>query len=178
MLCRGAAVAASFVLLMGFTNSPAGGELRLCLRSEPRTFDPLMVEDESSEVIRYLTGGVLVRINRATQQAEPELAVSWQILENGRRIDFRLRRDVRFSDGTPFTAQDVAYTMRRVMDRDLHAPAADAFRSGNGTVTTTIHAPDSITIRFGAPVAGLPAEFDQLPVLSSVSPLRAEMTGR
>ena len=47
----------------------SGGELRFCLRSEPKTFNPLLVEDEASETIRYLTGGVLVRVSRATLKA-------------------------------------------------------------------------------------------------------------
>lgn len=34
----------------------AQGELRFCLRSEPKTFDPLKVEDDASVVVRYLTG--------------------------------------------------------------------------------------------------------------------------
>ncbi len=50
-----------------------GGELRFCLRSEPKTFNPLMVEDEASETVRYLTDGVLIRVNRQTQELEPEL---------------------------------------------------------------------------------------------------------
>jgi peptide/nickel transport system substrate-binding protein len=45
----------------------AQGELRFCLRSEPKTFDPLKVEDDASVAIRYLTGGTLVRMNRQTQ---------------------------------------------------------------------------------------------------------------
>src|SRR5262249_33906945 len=45
----------------------SGGELRFCLRSEPKTFNPLLAADDSSETIRYLTGGVLVRVNRMTQ---------------------------------------------------------------------------------------------------------------
>ena len=32
-----------------------GGELRFCLRSEPKTFDPLKVEDDASESIRQTT---------------------------------------------------------------------------------------------------------------------------
>ena len=33
-----------------------------------------MAEDNNSEIIRYLTGGVLLRINRVTQKLDPELA--------------------------------------------------------------------------------------------------------
>ena len=162
-------LAVSGLLLAAFVTVPHESELRLCLHAEPRTFDPLMVEDESSEAVSYLTSGVLVRLNRATEQPEPELAVSWKISEKGRRIDFKLRHGVRFSDGTPFTSADVAWTIHRAMDPALHSPIGDAFRTGSGEVETTLHGLDAITIRFPAPVAGLPAQFDTLPILSAIS---------
>ena len=84
--------------------SQSGGELRFVLRSEPKTFNPMLVDDESSETIRYLTGGVLIRLNRKTQALEPELAVSWKVSEAGKKIKFRLRDGLSFSDGTPFNA--------------------------------------------------------------------------
>src|ERR1035441_2576300 len=59
-----------------------GGELRLSIRSEPPSFHPALADSDSAETIRYLTGGVLVRVNRSNQQLEPELATSWKI-ENG-----------------------------------------------------------------------------------------------
>jgi len=85
-----------------------GGELRFCLRSEPKTFNPMMVEDEASETIRYLSGGVLIRVNRQTQELEPELATGWKISARGQSITLQLRQGVVFSDGTPFSAEDVA----------------------------------------------------------------------
>src|SRR5579872_3074608 len=147
-----------------------GGELRFCLRSDPKTFNPLLVEDEASETIRYLTGGVLIRVNRLTQELEPELATSWKISQHGRAITFRLRQGVFFSDGTPFTAEDVAYTIRALMDPALHSTTGDAFRSAPGEVTTTVSAPDQIAIVFPAPVAGIERLFDQVAILSSRSP--------
>src|SRR5580765_1462884 len=108
-----------------------GGELRFCLRSEPKTFNPLVV-DESSETIRYLTGGVLVRVNRLTLKAEPELAASWKVSEGGKRIRFKLREGLKYSDGTPFSAADVAYTLQQLMDPALHSSTGDAFRSADG----------------------------------------------
>ena len=45
----------------------SGGELHFCLHGEPKTFNPLLVEEDSSETIRYLTGGVLIRLNRQTR---------------------------------------------------------------------------------------------------------------
>jgi peptide/nickel transport system substrate-binding protein len=163
-------------LLVGFAITAAtlvaqwGGELRFCLRSDPKTFNPLLVEDEASEAVRYLTGGVLIRVNRLTQELEPELATSWKISRHGRAITFQLRHVVSFSDGTPFTANDVAYTIHALMDPALHSPTGDSFRSAPGDVAATISAPDQITIVFPAPVAGLERLFDQVAILSARSP--------
>ncbi|HEX5228614.1 MAG TPA: ABC transporter substrate-binding protein [Bryobacteraceae bacterium] len=147
----------------------AASELRFCLRGDPKTFNPLLAEEESSGAIRYLTGGVLIRLNRYTKELEGELATKWKVSENGRRIDFDLRRGVRFSDGTPFTCQDVAYTMRLLMDPAVHAPAADGFRSAPGDVTTTCSG-FTASVRFPAPVAALASQFDDVAILSATSP--------
>ena len=146
------------------------GELRFCLRAEPKTFDPLKVEDEASMAVRYLTGGVLVRMNRQTQALEPELAQSWKVSKDGRQITFKLRSGVSFSDGTPFSAEDVAYTVQQLMDPALHSSTGDAFRSGPGNTETKILSPTQVTITFPAPVAGLDRQFDQVAILSAHSP--------
>jgi peptide/nickel transport system substrate-binding protein len=147
----------------------AANELRFCLRNEPKTFDPAMVEDDASETIRYLTGGVLMRVNRLTQELEPELATSWKVIENGRAITLHLRDNVKFSDGTPFSSDDVAYTFRRLMDSAMHSATGDAFRSGEGSLEAIPDGPRKITLRFPAPVAGLDRMFDQAAVESAHS---------
>lgn len=156
--------------LSGRAVAQGGGELRFCLRMEPKTFDPLRVEDEASAAIRYLTGGVLVRVNRQTQELEPELAQSWKVSKDGRTITFSLRSGISFSDGRPFSAQDVAYTMQQLMDPALHSATGDAFRSGTGNVETKVISPTQISITFPAPVAGLDRLFDQVAILSERSP--------
>src|SRR6478672_7769077 len=102
------------LVLLGFISvfAQSGGELRFCLRSEPKTFNPLLVEDEASETIRYLTGGVLVRVNRLTLKAEPGVATSLEVSEGGRGIRFKLREGLKDFDGTSFSAEDGAYTMQ------------------------------------------------------------------
>lgn len=149
-----------------------GSELRFCIRSDPKTFNPLLVDDDASETVRYLTGGVLVRLNRATQQLQPELATSWKVSRGGSAISFVLRPDLRFSDGTPFTAADVAYTMQKLMDPALHSTTGDAFRSGTGAVVTRVTGKYALTIDFPAPLAGLDKLFDQVAILSASSPLK------
>ncbi|HTB19023.1 MAG TPA: ABC transporter substrate-binding protein [Bryobacteraceae bacterium] len=158
------------LLLGGAVVTGAGNELRFCLRTDPKTFNPLLVEDESSATVRFLTGGVLIRLNRYTQELEGELATKWKVSENGRRIDFELRHGVRFSDGTPFTCQDVAYTMRRLMDPALHSPVSDPLRSAPGDVETKCAGPSEATVRFPGAVADLAAQFDQVAMVSATSP--------
>jgi len=162
----------SIMLLLGIGCSFAqtGGELRFCLRSEPKTFNPLLVEDESSETIRYLTGGVLVRVNRLTLKAEPDVAASWKVSDGGKRIRFKLRDGLKYSDGTPFSAVDVAYTMQQLMDPSLHSSTGDAFRSSQGKLVTEVISPNEIQIDFPAPVANLVNLFDTVAILSSKSP--------
>ena len=152
----------------------SGGELRFCLHTEPKTFNPILVDDEASETIRYLTGGVLLRLNRRTQTLEPELAESWKVTQKGRRISFHLRAGVRFSDSTPFSADDVAFTMRLLMDPQLHSPTGDSFRSGEGQLQITISDSLNISLLFPSPVAGLDRLFDQVAIVSAHS-LKKEM---
>jgi peptide/nickel transport system substrate-binding protein len=148
----------------------SGGVLHFCLHGEPKTFNPILVEDEASENIRYLTGGVLIRLNRQTQALEPGLATSWQLSKDGRKITFQLRKGLYFSDGTAFTSEDVAYTMKMLMDPQLHSGTGDAFRSGEGAVEVQTPSPETVTIIFPARVAGLEQLFDQVAILSAHSP--------
>ena len=171
MAIRNKAVLAALCVgfLLGAAWAQGGGELRFCLRTEPKTFDPLKVEDDSSASIRYLTGGVLVRLNRQTQALEPELAQSWKVSKDGRQITFKLRSGILFSDGTPFSAEDVAYTMQRLMDPALHSATGDAFRSGTGNLETKVISANQVSITFPAPVAGLDRLFDQVAIVSAHS---------
>ncbi len=148
----------------------SGGELRFCLRTEPKSLNPVLAENEADETVRYLTGGVLARINRSSQDLEPELATSWKVTNGGKTITFKLRDGLRFSDGTPFSADDVAYTMQQLMDPALHSPTGDAFRSGDGKVETHVFDKDRVSITFPAPLAGLDRLFDQVAIMSAKSP--------
>ena len=147
-----------------------GGELRLAIRSEPHSLHPALAETDAEDTFRYLTGGVLVRVNRVTQEPEPELATSWNIEQGGRAIVFHLRKGLCFSDGTPFTADDVAYTMQVLMDPQMHSPTGDAFRSGPGEIAAVVRDPDTVAIVFPRPVAAAARLFDQVAILSRRPP--------
>jgi peptide/nickel transport system substrate-binding protein len=161
-------------LSIGGRCQASGRELRACLHAEPKTFNPALVEDDASETIRYLTGGVLIRINRLTQALEPELARAWEIADRGRTIRFQLREGLKFSDGTPFTAADVAFTFRTLLSPEMHSPTADSFRSGVGSIRTAVQGPAQVSLTFPAPVAGLERLFDQVAIVSARSPIKEQ----
>ncbi len=140
-------------------------ELRLCLSSEPKTFDPLKVSEQSSEIVRYLTGGVLVRVNRVTDQLQPELAESWKLSDGGRTITFHLRAGLKFSNGAPLTANDVARTFNAALDPKQAAPVGDIFRSEQGTPEARAISPLDVTIHYAQPKPGIDRLFDALSIV-------------
>jgi peptide/nickel transport system substrate-binding protein len=140
-------------------------ELRFAIAGDPKTFDALHVSEENSEVVRYLTGGVLVRVNRATDQVQPELAESWEIMEGGRAISFHLRAGLRFSDGSALMADDVARTLRTALDPKQASPAGDAFRSDKGNPEIKVTGPRDVTLRYPGPRPGLDRLFDSLSIV-------------
>ena len=91
---RAIAITAICLALLAQATAQGGGELRFCLRARPKTFHPLKVDDDASAAIRYLTGGVLVRVNRQTQQIKPGLAVSWKVSKDRTEISFSLARRI------------------------------------------------------------------------------------
>ncbi len=109
-------------------------------------------------------------MNRHTQELEPELAESWKVSQDSKQITFKLRHGVHFSDGTPFAAEDVAFTVRRLMDPSVHSPVGDDFRTGTGEVAIKVIAPDQISITFPAPVVNLDRQFEEVAIMSAHSP--------
>lgn len=164
--------AAALIALAANSAAPAfsggaPGELRFSLHAEPKTLDPLLMADESEETLRYLTEGVLIRINRLTQQPEPELAVSWKIYPDGKKVVFQLRRGVTFPDGSPFTSEDVVHTFRCLLDPTLHSAIADTFKTEKGAVRVTAAGPYSVVADFPAPASGIERMFDQVAIVSA-----------
>src|SRR5665647_1278431 len=74
----------------------------------------------------------------------PDLAERWETGDGGKSYTFYLRRDVRWHDRTPFTSDDVLFTINSVQSTEFqgNAEVADIWR--NATVTQV----DDFTIRF------------------------------
>ncbi|MEN6467079.1 MAG: ABC transporter substrate-binding protein, partial [Syntrophaceae bacterium] len=72
---------------------------------------PLLSSDSASHSIAGMIFNGLVKYDRNIQVVG-DLAESWDISKNGLVITFHLRKNVRWHDGRPFTAEDVLYTYK------------------------------------------------------------------
>ena len=125
-------------------------ELAWALRYDPKTLDPAKVDDQASELVRYLTGGVLVRLNRRNLSLEPMLAERWTLSADGKSMTLHLRPNLRFSDGMPLTAADVVATFQHVLSPDTGATVAEEFIQ---PTKVNVEASDPLTVHLHLPVA-------------------------
>ncbi|SVA06854.1 uncharacterized protein METZ01_LOCUS59708 [marine metagenome] len=138
--------------------APRQGGVFNTLWSDPPTIDPHLVTDGTSYgvVIEVFSG--LVRLgSNPVNPFEPDLAESWSVLENGTVYEFKLRKDLKFSNGDPVTAQDFKWSFERAAHPDTASTVAEEFLGDivgikeivEGTATTAegIEVVDERTLR-------------------------------
>ena len=180
--CSRFAQSVSALLAVAFAVTCAGqaaprlpGELAWTIGYDPKTFDPAKVDDQESELVRYLTAGVLLRFNRSTQKVEPQLAESWNLSPDGKVLVFKLRGGLQFSDGSSLKAKDAAWSIRRVLLEATHAPVAEEFLSASGV---TVETPDERTVIVHLPkrVIGIGKVFDEIAIEPAEHPSEGRIT--
>lgn len=87
-----------------------GGKVVLAAVSGPKTLNNLITQETSSSDITRLMNRGLVEVNPVTFEIEPALAARWEFSDDHRVVTFYLRQGVKFSDGKPFSADDVVFT--------------------------------------------------------------------
>lgn len=103
---------------------PQDDTLRAAMAGEILNLDYLYTTRREYIVIAQMTDATLFTMNPENQQIEPGVALSYEFIDD-MTIEVQLRDDVRFHDGTPLTATDVAYTYNWVVDEssESHAQA-------------------------------------------------------
>jgi peptide/nickel transport system substrate-binding protein/oligopeptide transport system substrate-binding protein len=101
--------------------------LRLPLRApDVRTFDPALAADlDSIRIVDTMFTG-LVQLDDHLR-VRPQLASSWEVSPDGLTWIFHLKPGLTFSDGTPLTSHDVAYSIDRALQADLKSPTSPTF---------------------------------------------------
>ena len=112
---------------------PAGaaeGSVRIALEA-PSDLDPARTGDAQSSAIVSQLFETLTTFDESLE-LRPALAESWRVEEDGRRVVFRLRPDLRFSDGSPLHATDVLRSWLRVIDPASPSPLASLLADVRG----------------------------------------------
>lgn len=127
-LLGGAAAAAAVVGpfgMAGAARAQEGGDLVVGISSDIATLDPQMSPiDVFRHTIRSTVFEALVFINPETLTADPLLADSWEASADGLTLTFKLKSGVTWHNGSPFTAADVVYSIKRVQDAATGSPFA------------------------------------------------------
>ena len=132
-----------------------GGQITLAAISDPRSFNPILAKETSTTAITGHLFEGLVRINGITLEPEPCLAKSWEVTSGGLVWTFHLREGVEWSDGKPFTADDVVFTFNKLIyNEDIHASARDIFTIADKQLR--VEKVDKLTVKFALPVKFAP----------------------
>jgi len=96
--------------------------------SDIATLDPALVlqtDQASMSAISMLYIG-LVQLDD-NLQIQAQLAQSWSVSSDGLNWTFHLRHNLKFSDGTPLTSADVAYSIDRALQPTTKSPVAPIY---------------------------------------------------
>lgn len=117
--------------------------------AEPKSLDPAAVTAVNDFRILINMYDGLTRYKDGTLEAEPALAESWTISEDGKTYTFKLREGVKFHDGSEFNAEAVKFNFERMLNKDHPyydtGPFPLAFFFGS---VESITAVDPLTVEF------------------------------
>lgn len=125
----------------------AGGTLVIAIGHDPGHLNPAITTAGHTHQVADSIFSGLVRLDRDLRP-QPELARSWQVLDEGRTIRFELEPAARWHDGEPVTSRDVAFSFEQVLLRH-HART----RAGLGHRIQAIETPSDheVVFRLDAP---------------------------
>jgi len=133
----------------------AGGHLKIALTSNLNTLDPAKAKGGDEYIYMFLVFNGLTVIDR-NMNLQPDLAHKWESSNNLKTWTFYLRKGVKFHHGREMTAEDVAFTIERLMDKATGSKARVNF-----LIVEKIDVVDKYTISFhlNTPYAGFPDIF-------------------
>jgi peptide/nickel transport system substrate-binding protein len=133
--------------------------LRMARNQEPGIFIPWLIDDNTA---LFTMGNVydgLLRVTKDGASVEPALATNWDTSADGLTWTFHLRPDVKFSDGTPLTSNDVKVSL------DLARAGQRSVWKDNYKAIKEIQTPDpmTVTVILNQPHAPLLSELAMFP---------------
>ncbi len=95
--------------------SQSGAILKLSLGAEPSILNPLLVTDSASMGVTGLVFSGLTRVN-SDLKIEPDLADHYTLSPDGKVYTFYLKKNILWHDGVRFKADDVVFTLEKLLD--------------------------------------------------------------
>jgi peptide/nickel transport system substrate-binding protein len=123
-----------------------GGTIRVAHLTPSGAVDPLTVTDPPGLALINQTGEFLIDDDGEKLTLHPALALSWKANAKGDVWTFKLRPNVKFHNGQPMTAKDVAATFNRLADPDAGSAALSVLK---GVLSkNAVKATDDLTVEF------------------------------
>jgi len=130
--------------------------------SDAVTLDPNLAYEESGILADLQMYSTLVRfpVGNLTQ-VRPSVASSWDVSRDTRTYTFHLKHGIKFSSGNPLTADDVVYSLQRVVSlpKDPASWLITQMGIDDKTITTAVTAPDPYTVVITLPKPFSPGAF-------------------
>jgi peptide/nickel transport system substrate-binding protein len=145
------AAAAAFTTFLSLATSASAGELTVAAGADLRSSEPGVNRDDTADAVLSHVVETLVTL-RDDLGIAPLLAASWAVEDDGRSYRFTLRDGVRFHDGTPLTAEAVAWNWSRFLAADSRWYCRSLFDGSNrtraGLHVLEVRAVDRLTLLF------------------------------
>ena len=139
-----------FFIALGVVNcggnySIPNDHIRIHLDADPATLNPMTATDAYASMINNYIFDTLIEQDKDTLDWIPNIATHWDISKDKKVYTFYLRKDVKWHDGKPFTAEDVVYSFNQVfMNPDLKAPHLKSYYRD----VKRVYKVDDYTVRF------------------------------
>jgi peptide/nickel transport system substrate-binding protein len=156
---------------MGWAQQPRyGGTLRIALSGDPAFFDANQGPAPGAQAA-WIGHNIFNSLLTVTPPPElkviPELAQSWDVLDEGRTYVFHLVQGVKFHDGTDFDARAAKWNFERILDPEVHAWVRPYYTDVDGVDVVD---PSTLRVRMKEPSGALPLAlaryFQGIPMIS------------
>jgi peptide/nickel transport system substrate-binding protein len=135
--------------LINSTSAETNNRLVFTIGSDPKTFNSAL-SNSLPRIFDYVDEGLVTDNDKG--EIEPALAESWQASPDGRSITFKLRKNLKWSDGAPLTVDDVLFTFNDIyLSKTIQTDTQDALRIGKDRKLPTVKKIDAERVEFTAP---------------------------
>jgi len=114
-------------------DAPKGGNMTVTYQENIATLDPAIGYDWQNPAMMQAIFDGLMDYKPGTTELTPWLAKSYEISEDGKTYTFKLHHGVKFQNGRELTAEDVKYTLERLVNPETQSPGSSYFTKIKGS---------------------------------------------